>query len=294
MLYGSGGEKIEFNYANDEGQPLRAEARVRRHHPEHGAALPETESNAVREELAKYLSSRSRAGVRRHAAERARRATCSSAGRAAAEIAGASRRATRSSSSSALKLDGLARRDRGQDRQGDPRAAAVSSRRRARIPDAGPQRRHAVRRRGAAHPAGEPDRLGARRRDVHSRRALDRPASARQRAAARHADQPARPRQHGARGRARRRSDPCAPTTSSISGPGAGVHGGEVVAQGTPDGDLRESSVADRAVSVRASARFRCPAGAPRRWIRELVLAIEGARGNNLKNVDRRDSRSAS
>ena len=47
--------------------------------------------------------------------------------------------------------------------------------------------RHALRRRGAAHPPGEPDRLGPHRRDVRARRAVDRPAPARQRAPARDA-----------------------------------------------------------------------------------------------------------
>src|SRR4029434_6741294 len=50
-----------------------------------------------------------------------------------------------------------------------------------------PQRGHTVRRRGAAHPAGVADRIGADRRDVRARRALDRPAPARQRSADRHA-----------------------------------------------------------------------------------------------------------
>ena len=66
---------------------------------------------------------------------------------------------------------------------------------------------HAVGRRGAAHPAGHPDRLVAGGRALHPRRALDRPAPARQRAPDRHAPAPARPRQHGDRGRARRGHD---------------------------------------------------------------------------------------
>ena len=70
-----------------------------------------------------------------------------------------------------------------------------------------PQRGDAVRRRGAAHPAREPDRLGSRGRDVHPRRAVDRAAPARQPAAARHADAAARPRQHRAGRRARRGGD---------------------------------------------------------------------------------------
>ena len=43
-----------------------------------------------------------------------------------------------------------------------------------------PRRRHAVRRRGAAHPAGHPDRLRPGRRALRARRAVDRAAPARQ------------------------------------------------------------------------------------------------------------------
>ena len=102
----------------------------------------------------------------------------------------------------------LARRDRGQDRQGDSRAPALPGRRRPRLPHPRPPGRFAVRRRGAAHPLGFADRRRSGRRDVRARRALDRPAPARQRTPARHAAAPARPRQHGDRGRARRGRDP--------------------------------------------------------------------------------------
>ena len=67
---------------------------------------------------------------------------------------------------------------------------------------------HAVGRRGAAHPPGDPDRLEPGRRALHPGRAVDRPAPARQRPPPRHAAAPARPRQHGARRRARRGDDP--------------------------------------------------------------------------------------
>ena len=67
--------------------------------------------------------------------------------------------------------------------------------------------RDAVRRRGAAAPARDPDRLTARRRALHPRRAVDRPASARQQQAHRHARAAAEPRQHRDRGRARRADD---------------------------------------------------------------------------------------
>ena len=65
----------------------------------------------------------------------------------------------------------------------------------------------AVRRRGAADPAGHADRLIARGRPLHPRRAVDRAAPARQREADRHARSAPRARQHGAGGRARRGDD---------------------------------------------------------------------------------------
>ena len=53
--------------------------------------------------------------------------------------------------------------------------------RRPRLPLARPQRQHALRRRGAAHPARDPGRLRPDGRALRPRRALDRPAPARQR-----------------------------------------------------------------------------------------------------------------
>ena len=90
----------------------------------------------------------------------------------------------------------------------DPGAAALPHRRRRRLPDARPQRGHAVGRRGAAHPAGHADRREPARRALRARRAVDRPAPARQPPAARDAPAPARPRQHRHRRRARRGDDP--------------------------------------------------------------------------------------
>ena len=87
-------------------------------------------------------------------------------------------------------------------------AARVPRRRRARLPDAGPDQRDAVGRRGPADPPGDPDRHDADGRPVHPRRAVDRPPPARQREAHRDADAAARPRQHRARRRARRGDHP--------------------------------------------------------------------------------------
>ena len=79
---------------------------------------------------------------------------------------------------------------------------------RDRLPDAGARGDDALGRRGAADPARDADRLEPRRRPLHPRRAVDRPAPARQREADRHPRAPPRPRQHGDRRRARRGHDP--------------------------------------------------------------------------------------
>ena len=92
---------------------------------------------------------------------------------------------------------------------GDPKAPGLPAGRRARLPDARSAVVHAVGRRIAADQPCDVARLGARRYAVRPRRAVDRAALARQRAAHRHPAAAARPGQHGARRRARRRHDPC-------------------------------------------------------------------------------------
>ena len=74
--------------------------------------------------------------------------------------------------------------------------------------DARPGVDHAVRRRGPADPARDPDRDDADGRPLHPRRAVDRAPPARQREADRDADAAPGPRQHRARRRARRGDDP--------------------------------------------------------------------------------------
>ena len=93
------------------------------------------------------------------------------------------------------------------DPEGDPRAARLPGRRRAGLPDARPRGGDALRRRGAAHPAGDADRLQPDGRALHPGRAEHRPAPARQRAPDPHAGAAARPGQHADRGRARRGDD---------------------------------------------------------------------------------------
>ena len=97
--------------------------------------------------------------------------------------------------------------DRAPDRARDQRTARLPRERRHRLPLAGPLGPLALRRRGAADPARDPDRLAPGRRHVRARRALDRPPPARQREADRDPRPPPRPRQHGDRGRARRGDD---------------------------------------------------------------------------------------
>jgi excinuclease ABC subunit A len=72
----------------------------------------------------------------------------------------------------------------------------------------------------------------------------------------RHAQAPARSRQHRAGGRARRGSDPRRGRVLDI-GPGAGVHGGEIVAQGTPPTSRSDTTRSPANIS-RAARRSRC------------------------------------
>ena len=108
----------------------------------------------------------------------------------------------------ALELERARSDDRRAGHQGGQRPARVPPRRRARLPHAVALGRHARRRRGAAHPARQPDRLGARGHALRARRTVGRAAPARQPPPHRHAHASARSRQHGDRRRARRGDDP--------------------------------------------------------------------------------------
>ena len=144
---------------------------------------------------------------------------------------------------------------------------------------------HPLRRRGAAHPPGDADRLQPDGRALHPGRAEHRPAPARQRAPDRHAAAAARPGQHRARGRARRRDDARRRTTSSTSGRAPA----STAARSSRPGTLEEiHALADESLTgavpprraldpVPARARGRATAS---------YLEIRGARENNLKNID--------
>ena len=167
--------------------------------------------------------------------------------------------------------------------EGDPRAARLPGRRRPRLPDPGPRVGDAERWRGAAHPAGDADRIEPDGRALHPGRAVDRPPPARQRPADRDAGPAPRPRQHAAGRRARRGDDP-------IGGLGhrhrAG--GGGARRPADPLGSARRTAGEPALDHGRLSARGQGgadPTQASKRASGE-ALVIRGARENNLKGID--------
>ena len=75
-------------------------------------------------------------------------------------------------------------------------------------------------------------------------------------------------------------------------GPRAGVHGGRIVAAGTPDDISRQHALADRARTCRARKRSRCRSQRRQSGNRSAD-ASSGARGHNLQQRHGRASRSA-
>ena len=172
--------------------------------------------------------------------------------------------------------------DRRADHQGDPRAPELPGQRRRRLPDARPRGAHAVGRRGAAAAARDADRLAARRRPLHPRRAVDRAPPARQRPPDRHARTAARPRQHRARRRARRADDAL---RRLARGHGAGRGRARRLRRrrGAGQGRGAEQEVDHRASS---SPRTREIAVPERRPADNGVFRVLGARMHNLKGID--------
>ena len=66
-------------------------------------------------------------------------------------------------------------------------------------------------------------------------------------------------------------------------GPGAGIHGGHIVAQGTVDDLIARRRTPHRQISLRRAGRCRFPSAGRR--TRARMLKLVNARGNNLKNV---------
>ena len=195
FLYGTDGERIYVRYRNRMGRRrsymLAFEGIVKNLERRYR----ETDSSQQRERIEEYMSFRPCPAVRRSAAQ-ARGARGHDRRekhpRVLEDVRHAGDRVSR-----LARADADRGADRRADHQGDPRAADVPRQRRRRVPAARPRGGDALGRRGAAAPARNPDRIAARRRALHPRRAVDRAPPARQREADRDARAAARPRQHG-------------------------------------------------------------------------------------------------
>ena len=145
------------------------------------------------------------------------------------------------------------RSDRADDRcrvgEGNSRPARVSCQRRPGVSDARSHRPDAFRRRIATYPPRRANRLRPGRRALHSRRAFDRPASAQQSKAARHAHAIARQGQH--RLVVEHDEDTMRAADTIVDfGPGPGVRGGHLVAQGNAAAIARRDAKRHRQISV--------------------------------------------
>jgi excinuclease ABC subunit A len=179
VLHGSGKEKIDFSYVNDRGDVISRRHAFEGVLPNMDRRYRETESQMVRENLTRYLSTSACPGCEGSRLRRESRHVFV-AGEPLHVLCGLSVDAAYRHFAS-LDLDGPAGPDRRQDPEGDPCAAEVPRRRGPRLSDAVAQCRYALRRRSPAHPPGQPDRCRPRRGHVHPRRTVDRPAPARQR-----------------------------------------------------------------------------------------------------------------
>jgi excinuclease ABC subunit A len=204
VLTGSGDEKIAFRYPGEKGRSAVKEHAFEGIIPNLERRYRETDSVAVKEELAKYLNTHACpecGGTRLRVEARNVRV----AGRNIHEL-------------SSMPLRQSQPFFEGLELPGSKKAIAekivreianrvlflnnvASTTSRSRAP---PTRSRAARRNASASRARSARAHG---RDVRARRALDRPAPARQRAPHRHAEEPARPRQLGDRGGARRGGD---------------------------------------------------------------------------------------
>ena len=205
FLYGTGGERHKVNYTNRFGRRRSYSVRFEGIVNNLERRYDETDSDGVRERVEGYMAEQPCPDCK---GARLRPESL------AVKVGGISiDEYTRALGAGGADLDQRAGDDRHRagDRPaagpGDQRAARLPRQRRRRLPEPGALGADAVRRRGAADPARDADRLEPGRRPLHPRRALDRPAPARQRQADPDAGAAARPRQHGDRRRARRGHD---------------------------------------------------------------------------------------
>ena len=211
FLQGTNGDRIYVTYRNRMGRKRSYMTNFEGIIPNLERRYKETDSDWSREKIEEYMTMRpcpECKGARLRPESRAVKV----AGMRDPRVHGDERQAVAGVDRGARALR-PGSRDRAADPARDRGAAALPRQRGRRLPRDGARGGDAVGRRGAADPAGDADRLVAGRRALHPRRAVDRPAPARQRAADRHARAAARPRQHRARGRARRGHDARRPTT---------------------------------------------------------------------------------
>ena len=180
-----------------------------------------------------------------------------------------------------LKLTDEGAGDRAPDHQGDPVPARLPGKSRPRVPHALPERRDALRRGSAKDPARDPDRLEPDGRPLRPRRALHRAPPARQPETDRDAPDPARPREHGARGGARRGHDPVR-RARHRHGPRCRARtAATLLRKGTRSRSRRTKSPSPASTSS-GTKKIDVPEQrrAPKKYI-----TIKGCRENNLKNI---------
>ena len=167
MLFGSGNDEVEFRYVHGNGRTTKKKHRFEGIIPNLERRYKETDSLPVREELAKYLGSPALPRLPRHATESHGAQCVRRHAQPARDRASHGRR--REKDVQLARRRRLARRSGRQDRQGSRRPPEIPGGRGPRLSHARSQRRVAVRRRSAAHPAREPGGLGTHGRHVHSR-----------------------------------------------------------------------------------------------------------------------------
>ena len=283
VLYGNEGEKIQFKYENKKkGNKWAWQHAFEGIIPNMKRRYSESDSAMVREELGKYQSTQPCADVQRRAAERGRSQRVRAGSRAARDRVVERRRGARVLRRA--ELEGLARRDRREDRQRDPQPPAsfsptwdsdyLSLDRSADTLSGGEAQRIRLASQigsglvGVMYILDEPS-IGLHQRD--NQRLLDTLLNLRD------LGNTVLVVEHD-------REAILAADHVVDLGPGAGVHGGQVVASGTP------AEIMANAASLTGqylSGRREIPLPATRReFDPQLLLEIQGARGNNLKGVD--------
>ena len=157
MLFGSGNDEVEFRYVHGNGRTTKKKHRFEGIIPNLERRYKETDSLPVREELAKYLGSQPCPdchGTRLNRTARNVFVGTHSLPEIAHLTVGDAKKMFGS-----LDVAGWRARSGRQDRQGSRRPPEVPGGRGPRLPHARSQRRIAVRRRSAAHPAREPGGL---------------------------------------------------------------------------------------------------------------------------------------